>query len=176
MWKQLNQDEVRQGNMGTGSTREPGGQCSKHRVDRERGRDREWWWMKEREREREREEEWREQAEPWPPKHAQSFQFRNKLTNLSWHTPWQPHLFQLFIFIFRFQTVVSIHPDWRDNYATLVWIRLMFTHSPLSVTSLTEDVTFVSVNLGSSWVNGYSGIKKKKHYLNTLKYMLTCYI
>ncbi len=39
-------------NMGTGSTREPGGQCSKHRVDRERGRDREWWWMKERERER----------------------------------------------------------------------------------------------------------------------------
>ncbi len=50
MWKQLNQDEFRQRNMGTGSTREPGGQCSKHRVDSERGRDREWWWMKERER------------------------------------------------------------------------------------------------------------------------------
>lgn len=95
MWKQLNQDEVRQRNMGTGSTREPGGQCSKHRVERKRGRDREWWWMKE------REDEWREQAEPWPPRHAQWFQFRNKLTNFSWHAPWQPHLFQLFYIYFQ---------------------------------------------------------------------------
>lgn len=150
--RNMRAEKVRERNIGTGTKREPGGQWSKNTIERERRRDREWCWMKE------REDEWREQAEPWPPRHAQWFQFRNKLANFSWHAPWQPHLFQLFTFIFRFQTVESIHVDWRDNYATLVWIQLMFTHNPLLVKSLAEvaDVQFVCMNLCSSWVSGHS--------------------